>query len=430
MRMNWKRLGAFSLSLALTLSMLSGCQGGGNPSSSASGSGSSSGEETKQVEPMDLTGVTDPYQATAGIAGDTVVAKAGDVEITADWLLYFTAVSASNYAQIYTAAEIPWDTQVEEGKTLEASILEDALDSAVMYELISEKARAEGLSFSVDAQKSLANGLVSMASQAGSDELLEHTLWANALTQDLFSRQFEASDLYNQLQNLLYGEGAAEYPADEQVLAYAQDELGYYKAKHILLKTVDTSKPITDENGSPTGEYEPLDAAVVAEKKALAEELLAQLQAAGDKETLFDQLMQTYSEDTAADGTVNGAEGYTAAPGQMVAPFEEAALALADGEVSGVVESPYGYHIILRLPLDPADFRDAYVAQQMPDLRQGWMDADPVQPTPELEQIDPAVFYENLQTVRAAIQQALAAQEETEGGDTAASSAAGSTSAG
>ena len=407
MRMNWKRLGALSLSLALTLSMLSGCQGGGNPSSSASGSGSSSGEETKQVEPMDLTGVTDPYQATAGIAGDTVVAKAGDVEITADWLLYFTAVSASNYAQIYTAAEIPWDTQVEEGKTLEASILEDALDSAVMYELISEKARAEGLSFSVDAQKSLANGLVSMASQAGSDELLEHTLWANALTQDLFSRQFEASDLYNQLQNLLYGEGAAEYPADEQVLAYAQDELGYYKAKHILLKTVDTSKPITDEDGNQTGEYEPLDDAVVAEKKALAEDLVSQLQAAADKAALFDQLMAEYSEDTDSSGNLNGPDGYTAAPGQMVAPFEEAAKALAVGEVSGIVESSYGYHIILRLPLDPADFREDYVAKLMNDRYQGWLAETPVETTEAYSQIDPSSFFEQLQSLQAAVQKEI-----------------------
>ena len=407
MRMNWKRLGAFSLSLALTLSMLSGCQGGGNPSSSASGSGSSSGEETKQVEPMDLTGVTDPYQTTAGIAGDTVVAKAGDVEITADWLLYFTAVSASNYAQIYTAAEIPWDTQVEEGKTLEASILEDALDSAVMYELISEKARAEGLSFSVDAQKSLANGLVSMASQAGSDELLEHTLWANALTQDLFSRQFEASDLYNQLQNLLYGEGAAEYPADEQVLAYAQDELGYYKAKHILLKTVDTSKPITDEDGNQTGEYEPLDDAVVAEKKALAEDLVSQLQAAADKAALFDQLMAEYSEDTDSSGNLNGPDGYTAAPGQMVAPFEEAAKALAVGEVSGIVESSYGYHIILRLPLDPADFREDYVAKLMNDRYQGWLAETPVETTEAYSQIDPSSFFEQLQSLQAAVQKEI-----------------------
>ena len=407
MRMNWKRLGALSLSLALTLSMLSGCQGGGNPSSSAPGSGSSPGEETKQVEPMDLTGVTDPYQATAGIAGDTVVAKAGDVEITADWLLYFTAVSASNYAQIYTAAEIPWDTQVEEGKTLETSILEDALDSAVMYELISEKARAEGLSFSVDAQKSLANGLVSMASQAGSDELLEHTLWANALTQDLFSRQFEASDLYNQLQNLLYGEGAAEYPADEQVLAYAQDELGYYKAKHILLKTVDTSKPITDEDGNQTGEYEPLDDAVVAEKKALAEDLVSQLQAAADKAALFDQLMAEYSEDTDSSGNLNGPDGYTAAPGQMVAPFEEAAKALAVGEVSGIVESPYGYHIILRLPLDPADFREDYVAKLMNDRYQGWLAETPVETTEAYGQIDPSSFFEQLQSLQAAVQKEI-----------------------
>ena len=81
---------------------------------------------------------------------------------------------------------------------------------------------------------------------------------------------------------------------------------------------MDTDKPITDEDGNPTGEYEALDDAVVAEKKALAEDLLSQLQAAEDKEALFDQLMEEHSEDTDAAGAVNSPDGYTTVKGQMV----------------------------------------------------------------------------------------------------------------
>ena len=410
-----KRLGALSLSLALTLTALSGCQNGASSSSSQ-------GEE-----PIDLASVTDHYLTTAGLSGDTVVARAGGADITAGSLLYWMAYLVDSSIQDPSSMDTVWELDMGNGQTFEQGILDAALNNAALYALLPIQAQAEGITVSPDLSQQVSNLMTSMETEAGSAELLDHSLWYNALTRDLYTTLFEVNDLNSQLQEKLYGEGSAGYPTDDQVRSFAEGQ-GYYRAKHILLKTVDTNSPLTDENGNPTGEYAPLDEATVAEKKALAEDLLAQLQAAGDKEALFDQLMTQYSEDTASDGSLNGADGYVASPGQMVAPFEEAAQALSDGEVSGIVESVYGYHIILRLPLDPADFRSGYIAQQMTDLRQGWLDANPVETTEAFAQVDPPAFYEKLLSLRAAIEEEAAALQEADSSSSGSSSSGSSPS--
>jgi len=77
-----------------------------------------------------------------------------------------------------------------------------------------------------------------------------------------------------------------------------------------------------------------------SESKAQAEEILEKIK---NEEITFADAAKEYSEDvTASEG---GELGYFSA-GQMVPEFEAAAFALEVGEVSDVVQTDYGYHII------------------------------------------------------------------------------------
>ena len=82
-----------------------------------------------------------------------------------------------------------------------------------------------------------------------------------------------------------------------------------------------------------------------------AEELLARVLAGED----FDMLMKTYGEDP---GMEQFPDGYTFVSGDMVTEFEEATLELEIGEISGLVISQFGVHIIKRVePIPENIFR-------------------------------------------------------------------------
>lgn len=76
-----------------------------------------------------------------------------------------------------------------------------------------------------------------------------------------------------------------------------------------------------------------------------ANEVLEKVNAGED----FDALIEEYNEDPGMAASPNG---YYFTYGAMVAPFEETSFALAENEISGIVETDYGYHIIKRLPVD------------------------------------------------------------------------------
>ena len=85
---------------------------------------------------------------------------------------------------------------------------------------------------------------------------------------------------------------------------------------------------------------------VDGDKRALAEDVLAKAKAGED----FDALVAQYGEDP---GMESQPDGYILSRGQMVPEFEEASYALGIDEISDIVETTYGYHIIKRYALDP-----------------------------------------------------------------------------
>lgn len=370
-----KRLWAAALALAMTLTALSGCGGGASSSGAPGGSGSSgSSSQTGQTAPMDLSAVTDPYQAVAGMPGNTVVARLGDEDITAAHLLVWVGQ--------YNAS------------------LDKSLELASFHALIHLLARQEGLSPDPATNQQMEAYFAGLLEQTGSEELVDHALWNGLFTRDLFPYITESGYLVEQLSQRYFGEDSGSYPTDAEVAAYLE-EAGRYRAKHILLATIDLNT------------RQPLDEKTIAEKKSTADDLLAQLRAAEDPVNLFDQLMHEYSEDT---GLAANPEGYTTSKGQMVAPFEEAALALKDGEISDIVESDFGYHIILRLPMNPDTFRADCIlylgAQKIEDM----LESSPPEKTPEFDKLDPAAINENLAALQSAIQLELqAAMGQTDG---------------
>jgi peptidyl-prolyl cis-trans isomerase C len=77
------------------------------------------------------------------------------------------------------------------------------------------------------------------------------------------------------------------------------------------------------------------------EAREKAAEILAAVRTAPDT---FDALVMEYSDDPSK--AENRGRFTDVGRGDMVKPFEDAAFSLAQGEISGLVESVYGYHII------------------------------------------------------------------------------------
>ncbi|MGO8698633.1 MAG: peptidylprolyl isomerase [Limisphaerales bacterium] len=120
-------------------------------------------------------------------------------------------------------------------------------------------------------------------------------------------------------------------------------------AAHILISTLD---PLT---------HEPL----AADKKKEKEKLASDLRARALKGDDFAALAKQYSEDP---GSKDKGGEYTFPRGKMVPEFEAAAFSLKTNQISELVETQYGYHIIKLLEKTPAS--KIALAEASPRIRE------------------------------------------------------------
>ena len=226
-------------------------------------------------------------------------------------------------AEVLQAARDNLGTRADQLKTADAAQLKQVIDQAAT----SLAERKLILAAAADAKTmvtpdELQQALQSQYAQAGGEPAFLEAIKGADISVDHVKKSIQETLLINKFLS-----GLAEKTAvteDELRQAYAAESAGDKTAsvRHILLMT--------------QGKTEAEKAAA----KAKIEDLLAQAKAGAD----FAELAKTYSEDPGSKA--NGGLYENFPRGQMVKPFEDAAFSVPVGELSGVVETTYGYHIL------------------------------------------------------------------------------------
>ncbi len=374
---NWKRLTALLLSGAMALSLFA-CGITADPTSGDPSAAPSAGDASPDPDPSaspeivaDLTKA--PLEFAAGVSPEDVLLTVNGEEVPADLVLYWL-----NYACYYFMSSygIYGMSMAEYGDQL----IDDAVSICLSEVLLRQKAAQLGC-LPTDAQAQQAQ-----AEMEGDPDTLKLFRESYGLTDQSIQYLYLANAYYD---NMLAA--VTHEPSQEELEDYL-DSSKIYRVKHILLKTVDDDrKPLPDDE--------------IAAKKARAEELLSQLQgvAADGLEAKFDELMMANSE----DDPQSNPDGYIAGPSmKMVEPFETASMALEEGGLSGIVETEFGYHIILRLPIPEetlAEHRNGFRASSLQAQAEQWQQEAQVVRADALDRLDAADFYARMNAYQTAL---------------------------
>jgi peptidyl-prolyl cis-trans isomerase C len=276
----------------------------------------------------------------ADLFGDTLVAKGKGLEIKRGQL----DGEVIRRKAAYAAGRQPAPPGLEQ----------QVLDELIASQLLMGKAtEADRAAAKDDFQKSLKTF---MESRKLTEEEFNQKLAPELRMQNLTREEWDKQRIDAALARIVLKRELKINVTDADVKKYYDDNPARFekpemvRASHILLTTKD-----------PTTGVE-MSEAKKAEKKKQMEDLLKRARAGED----FGKLAQEFSEDP---GSKDKGGEYKFPRGQMVPEFEAAAFSLQTNQVSDIVTTAFGYHIIKLSEKMPAE--KVELSKAAPDIKEG-----------------------------------------------------------
>ncbi len=231
-------------------------------------------------------------------------------------------------------------------------IMRGALDQLVVYTLLTQESKSRQIKIE-DAE--IDQRVQQLRGQFPNEDAFTKALQAKGMTLDSLKHDARVDLSVNKLidtatagQATVTDQEAKDF-YDKNPDRFKQGEA--VRASHILIRVNDKA-----------------DAATKKKARAEIDSVLKQVRAGGD----FAKLAQEHSQDGSA---AQGGDLNYFGRGQMVAPFDAVAFSLKPGQISNVVTTPFGYHIIKVTDHKPArtvsyDEASAQIKQFLTQQRQ------------------------------------------------------------
>ena len=266
-----------------------------------------------------------PVDAMTALFGDPVIVKGRGFEIKRselDEVIVGLKSAAAAHGETISPEQL-------------SGIQSQMLNRLIQIQLLMQKATDAD---KADGRKKADAQIATLLERAGSQEALDRQLKGVGMTLDeLRTKVTQEATAMITLQNQLnitvtdseVNQFYTDHPTD-----FEQPEQAH--VRHILLMTIDptTRAPLPDDQ--------------VKAKKKQIDDILKRARAGED----FSKLATEYSEDPGSKD--KGGELAPFGRGEMVPEFEAAAFTLNTNQISDVVTTAYGYHIILLLDKTPA----------------------------------------------------------------------------